>query len=114
MRILVLILSLLVSAFIPVTESSVIEYEASTEQEIVTIENIENEISDHLPVAPCSESAAKTSDTCSCIAAGSCKFKLSSSCKIVFCDGESLEDNTNSTVDSDKIITVTQPCPGVN
>lgn len=44
--------------------------------------------------------------TMRCIAAGSCKFKFEASCRIVYCDGEVLEDDSNSTVDKDKIIII--------
>lgn len=43
--------------------------------------------------------------TMRCIAAGSCKFKLFSRCRIVFCDGEALEES-HSTIDGDKIIQI--------
>lgn len=114
MKSLTLFLAILITAFVPITENSVHEYDASAEEEIITIDIIEKSISTHLPVNPCSESELNSSDTCECIASGSCKFRLESSCKIVMCGGEVLEDDTNSTVDNSKIITVEQPCPQIN
>lgn len=47
---------------------------------------------------------------CQCIATGACKFKFMSSCRIEFCSGNALEDDTDSTVDTDKLTILNVPC----
>lgn len=110
MKSLILFLVISVAAFISMNEDTNRDYDASVETEIITMNNIENAVSDVLPVEPCSESATNSSEPCTCIAAGGCKAKLAATCTIVFCDGHVYENDNNRTVDDDKIFTVQQPC----
>ena len=47
---------------------------------------------------------------CSCIAAGGCEQQGSSTCRITFCDGTTVNEGPNRTL-SDGSVVINQPCP---
>jgi hypothetical protein len=84
-------------------------YDASSEKEVITMEIMEEAIPLDLPEAPCSDTAMNSSDLCSCVAAGNCKWDPSANgCYIIFCDGHVIDQPGWYKAANDT--TVTQPC----